>query len=152
MDLKLIKETVDISIRKLCFLYDLPYKKSTIEDLNNNKNLINNLNKNIQKNEIFRTRDFYSVYQFYVYRNLLYYFIRETKPEIIIETGVFHGLTTAWILQALKDNEFGKLISIDLPRRDWNLYMGSLPFGPGAETEEEELEDDEDIQPVSTES
>mgnify|MGYP000014395516 CR=1 FL=1 len=140
-NLNLVKEILNISFRKLCFLYNLPYKKSTFEELINNQNLINNLNKNIQKNKIFRTREFNSIYQFYVYRNLLYYFIRETKPEIIIETGVLHGLTTSWILQAINDNKFGKLISIDLPRRDWNFYMGSRPFGPGSETEEKELED-----------
>lgn len=140
-NLNLVKEIINISIRKLCFLYNLPYKKSLFEELVNNKNLIINLNKNIQKNKIFRTREFNSIYQFYVYRNLLYYFIRETKPKIIIETGVLHGLTTTWILQALKDNKSGKLISIDLPRRDWNLYMGSRQFGPGSESEKEELED-----------
>lgn len=137
--LNLVKDILDISIRKICFLYNLPYRKSTFEELINNKILINNLNKNIQTNNIFRTREFKSIYQFYVYRNLLYYFIRETKPEIIIETGVLHGLTTSWILQALNDNKCGKLISIDLPRRDWDLYMGPRAFGPGAELEQEEL-------------
>ena len=52
-----------------------------------------------------------------------------------------HGLTSAWILQALEDNKKGKLISIDLPMRDWKKYMGSRPMGPGSEVEEDELSD-----------
>jgi len=42
-------------------------------------------------------------------------FIRLTKPEIIVETGVAHGSSSAVILEALHENGFGKLYSIDLP-------------------------------------
>jgi len=45
----------------------------------------------------------------------LYFMIRELKPEIIIETGVHRGVSSLFMLQALEDNNKGKLYSIDLP-------------------------------------
>lgn len=45
----------------------------------------------------------------------LYRFIREEKPERVVETGVCNGYSTAVILRALEDNGSGKLYSIDLP-------------------------------------
>jgi hypothetical protein len=40
---------------------------------------------------------------------------RLLQPEIVIETGVAYGVTTAFILEALQRNKKGKLFSIDLP-------------------------------------
>jgi len=37
------------------------------------------------------------------------------KPKIIIETSVASGISSAYILKALEDNDCGKLISIDKP-------------------------------------
>lgn len=45
----------------------------------------------------------------------LYVLVRLVKPEVIVETGVFDGISSAVILQALEDNGTGNLISIDLP-------------------------------------
>lgn len=47
----------------------------------------------------------------------LYVLIRLTKPATVVETGVFDGISSAVILQALEDNSGGKLISIDLPAK-----------------------------------
>lgn len=44
-----------------------------------------------------------------------YYLIRKLKPRFLIETGVWHGLSTCYILKALKANTQGQLISFDLP-------------------------------------
>ena len=44
----------------------------------------------------------------------LYLIIRILKPKIIVETGVGTGRSTAFILQALEDNNRGYLYSIDL--------------------------------------
>ena len=46
---------------------------------------------------------------------LLYVLVRLKRPKIVVETGVFDGISSAVILQALEDNQEGKLISIDLP-------------------------------------
>lgn len=45
----------------------------------------------------------------------LYYVVRMTKPRIVLETGVYRGVSSALILGALEDNGCGKLVSIDLP-------------------------------------
>ena len=38
-----------------------------------------------------------------------------TRPEVVIETGVAHGVTSRIVLEALKENDLGHLWSIDLP-------------------------------------
>lgn len=45
----------------------------------------------------------------------LYLAVRFAKPQIVLETGVFDGLSSAVILEALRGNGSGELISIDLP-------------------------------------
>ena len=38
-----------------------------------------------------------------------------TRPEVVIETGVAHGVTSRIVLEALRQNDLGHLWSIDLP-------------------------------------
>lgn len=38
-----------------------------------------------------------------------------TRPEHVIETGVAHGVTSRVVLEALRENDAGRLWSIDLP-------------------------------------
>ena len=44
---------------------------------------------------------------------LLYWLIRELKPEIVIETGTHKGLTTAYMAHALFDNQKGHIHTAD---------------------------------------
>ena len=44
-----------------------------------------------------------------------YYVCRLIQPEAVVETGVAHGITSAFILKALAENGKGYLYSIDLP-------------------------------------
>ena len=53
---------------------------------------------------------------------LIYILVRHAKPEIVVETGVGPGGTTAFILLALHHNHRGKLHSIDLPGNDAVVY------------------------------
>jgi len=46
---------------------------------------------------------------------LCYALCRALRPLRIVETGVCHGVTTAFVLQALTQNNRGTLFSIDLP-------------------------------------
>lgn len=46
---------------------------------------------------------------------LCYGVCRATKPATVVETGVAHGVTSAFILRALDMNGSGRLHSIDLP-------------------------------------
>lgn len=48
------------------------------------------------------------------WRELLYTLVRLQKPEIVVETGVFDGLGSAYILAALQKNDSGRLVSIDV--------------------------------------
>lgn len=46
----------------------------------------------------------------------IYVLVRALKPKIFVETGVSAGESSTFILQAMHDNNFGKLYSVDLPR------------------------------------
>lgn len=59
--------------------------------------------------------------------HLLYALIRAFKLQKIVETGVWHGFTTLFILEALGKNDSGKLYSIDLPPLD----LMSVSLEPG---------------------
>ena len=52
----------------------------------------------------------------------LYSLIRKFKPEVLVETGVCNGISTAFILLALHKNKKGKLYSIDFPDIDGEFY------------------------------
>jgi len=51
---------------------------------------------------------------------------RHLKPDKIVETGVAHGVTSRFLLEALERNGKGKLFSIDLPplERPWRKQVG----------------------------
>jgi hypothetical protein len=53
--------------------------------------------------------------------------IRHLKPKVVVETGVAHGVTSRFILEALKRNGGGHLWSIDLPplEREWRAQVGA---------------------------
>lgn len=77
------------------------------------------------------------------FAQLCYSIVRLTKPSTVVETGVAHGLTSSYLLQALNENDAGHLYSIDLPllkegakeevgqlvsqslRSRWTLVLGS---------------------------
>jgi len=51
---------------------------------------------------------------------LLYVLVRKFRPSVVVETGVSAGVSSAYILKALADNEHGKLYSIDYPNYAMN--------------------------------
>jgi hypothetical protein len=52
---------------------------------------------------------------------------RHTKPKKVVETGVAHGVTSRFVLEALARNGDGHLWSIDLPPLDgfWRKQVGA---------------------------
>src|SRR6201997_194408 len=40
--------------------------------------------------------------------------VTTVKPELVVETGAFLGVSTLWIADGLKRNGFGKIISCEL--------------------------------------
>lgn len=67
----------------------------------------------------FRTKHWDSVLRFGLYRFAQYALARALKPSGIVETGVLHGLSTAFSLAALVrnagDGASGRMISVDYP-------------------------------------
>jgi len=53
--------------------------------------------------------------------------VRHSKPKKVVETGVAHGVTSRFILEALKANGEGHLWSIDLQPNDpyWRTQVGA---------------------------
>jgi hypothetical protein len=56
---------------------------------------------------------------------------RHLKPERIVETGVAHGVSSRFLLEALERNGKGQLFSIDLPplERTWRSQVGMAVKG-----------------------
>ncbi|MCA1707658.1 MAG: class I SAM-dependent methyltransferase [Actinobacteria bacterium] len=50
--------------------------------------------------------------------HIVYAVVRATRPDVVVETGVATGMTSAYLLAALEDNGHGALHSIDLPPTD----------------------------------
>ena len=55
---------------------------------------------------------------------MIYCINRIVKPEIVVETGVAAGYSTAIILKALEDNRVGMCYSIDLPPKTFLRSIG----------------------------
>ncbi|SMH72306.1 class I SAM-dependent methyltransferase [Candidatus Nitrosotalea okcheonensis] len=58
---------------------------------------------------------------------LLYIIMRMIKPQIIVETGVASGASSAFLLKALEKNNLGHLHSIDIPAIPGNDTIVRLP-------------------------
>jgi len=50
-----------------------------------------------------------------LHAELLWGLVRQRRPQVVVETGVCNGLSSAIILAALERNGSGRLVSIDLP-------------------------------------
>lgn len=127
-----VKKFLNLNIQKLCSKFNFKYNKKILKKFENDKFFLKEINRKILTNNFFKKRKFNSIYELSIYRNFIYYLVRTIKPKKIIETGVLHGLTTAWILKALYDNKKGKLISIDIKRSDWKKYF-TKKMGPGSQ-------------------
>lgn len=73
------------------------------------------LNDKIKDVPEFGGKQFQHVDELRVLRTLLYVVMRIAQPAIVVETGVLHGLGSAFILLGLEHNRKGVLHSIDLP-------------------------------------
>ena len=56
----------------------------------------------------------------------IWYLVRNLRAQTVVETGVAHGVTSRFILQALERNGSGHLWSIDRPpmEREWRRQIG----------------------------
>jgi hypothetical protein len=76
----------------------------------------------IRKQDPFETRWTADV----VFARCCYLLCRLVRPEKVVETGVAHGVSSAFLLAALRENGGGELHSVDLPplRRDAGRFWG----------------------------
>lgn len=84
-------------------------------ELSSRPNVIDEIEKKVADEDYFETKSFRNIYEFRLYRIILYLLIRTVKPKISVETGVLHGLTTQFLLNAIFKNDEGQLYSIDYP-------------------------------------
>ena len=94
-------------------------EKSVVEaywaDLNGDQDFLPAINAAIKDVPEFGGKQFVSASDMRTFRCLLYMMTRIAKPEVYIETGVHNGMSSAFILLAMKHNKAGHLYSIDLP-------------------------------------
>lgn len=59
------------------------------------------------------------------WRDVLYALVRATRPDTVVETGVYDGLSASYMLRALARNDHGTLVSIDI--EDTEILPSDLP-------------------------
>lgn len=65
--------------------------------------------------ESWQTKEFGSLWAFRSFRIAMAALIRDRKSNLVVETGVLHGMTSGFLLEAMHRNGRGTLMSIDLP-------------------------------------
>lgn len=66
-------------------------------------------------------------------KRLLYLLVRLLQPEAVVETGTYNGTFATFLLQALLDNDRGRLVSLDLPAREAIPHAIAEPLPAGSE-------------------
>lgn len=109
-------------------LFYLPFEPSVVKFVstltNSNRQEILNLQRELTNNSfLFDIKESFlkvrgiPLISCQKWHELIFLLIRSLKPKIVVETGVFDGLSSAFILYAFYLNNFGSLYSIDLPAR-----------------------------------
>jgi cephalosporin hydroxylase len=111
-----------LSLELIAKYYDVEYAevKAYYHELEDDVVFLNALNERMDASRKLYSKGLFShgkissIDWFANQRIIQYVLIRLLKPDIAVETGVFYGGTTAFILNALRKNKSGRLISIDL--------------------------------------
>lgn len=116
MSLKLLAQYLGESESKVLGLYrELLADKQFLRELNDQ---IRFVRRYYQEGIFARTR-ISSVDWMSIQRIVQYILVRLYKPTTVLETGVFYGGSTCFILNGLRRNRHGNLMSIDLPGQLW---------------------------------
>ena len=86
-----------------------------VDELASNIELKTSIEAAVKDVDFFLTKKWDGVLRFGLYRAAQYALVRVIGASTFVETGVLHGLTSAFVLNALSQNDSGRLISIDLP-------------------------------------
>lgn len=81
--------------------------RKLMDEFRSKRNLHNHLEKGIKEIHEGNVERFRGM--------ILYILCRKLNPDIVVETGVANGISSAYILCALEENKHSKLYSIDLP-------------------------------------
>lgn len=122
MDPKLCRDINLMTMNLLADYFEQPIAKihSLYQELLDDQIFLAEINQQITRcreyhqKGIFKHQSLDGVDWFGVQRILLYVIVRLKQPEIFVETGVFYGGNTAFILNALRRNNKGHLYSFDL--------------------------------------
>lgn len=95
------------------------------------------LNKNYKEDlpGLFNRTPIVNVDWYGLQRILLYCCVRHLKPELVLETGVYYGGNSVFVLGALWKNKTGKLLAIDYPQNIMNEVQLGLRHPWVGETE-----------------
>lgn len=123
MDAALCRELNGMTLDRLAIYLDVPSAdiRALYQELLDDMAFLAEINERIVfarqyfRKGICRHDSVDSVDWFAIQRITLYVLVRLYRPSVILETGVFYGGTTMFILNALRRNNSGTLISIDLP-------------------------------------
>ena len=108
------KHFISSQLKKLDVGFDLR-SFDYLEELSENMGLRLAIEEMVGPVEFFQTKSWDSILRFGLYRSLQFCITRATKPQLVVETGVLHGLSSTFFLEAIKLNGLGRLHSIDLP-------------------------------------
>jgi len=113
------------------------------QELINDKQLLATISDTIVENKnykedlpgLFNRTPIENVDWYGLQRILLYCFVRQLKPELVLETGVYYGGNSVFVLGALRKNKKGKLMAIDYPQNRMNEVALGLRHPWVGETE-----------------
>ncbi len=122
MDINTSRTCNRLSLELLSDYFNEPFEtlEKYYQELLADDYFLNALNRQIRKCRTYYNKGLFShssvnsVDWFGNQRISLYVLIRYLKPLYCVETGVFYGGTTSFMLNALEKNKQGSLISIDL--------------------------------------
>ncbi len=109
------RDEIFFMLGRMCEQFGLGDALRYVEEIADSP-LIPEFEKEIADVASFETKQFAGgPFDFRLFRLALYTLVREVRPNIMMETGVLHGMTSAFVLEAMEMNARGKLISVDLP-------------------------------------
>jgi hypothetical protein len=113
----MIKKNISKTLKELFIRFDLEGDPDLyLNELESDRHFLDSIETVVAPVPEFITKHFTSIFQLGgAYKTIQYVLVRILKPEILVETGVLHGLSSAFILSAIKKNKAGRLISIDKP-------------------------------------
>jgi predicted O-methyltransferase YrrM len=110
------ENSVRTRIEQLAEFFDLPSLPQYVDELKEQKSLKNSIELAVENVDFFRTKHWNSNIDLGMYRVTEYALTRAIEATRGIETGVLHGLSSAFLLHAMFLNENNaRLISIDYP-------------------------------------